>query len=526
MKLSVDTPARSYRVHHQGDSIVGVQAGGPTIPGKPEVLRSLPTCLAEGPDQPENSHYQEVAYAPQDLPPAAQTLLAEARPRWEGSEVRTLVSQGPLNNRIDLTFVGDGYTAEQKARFFEDTRRLTDDLFAQTTFNAYLPLFNVHAVFVPSKEEGVSDLQSKDTALGLYRSPQGSKRAIMPGNSRNIEKALKLAPDTDYPILVANDDYYGGLGGRYAITTRSPQSGTMVLRHELGHNFGNVGEEYDGGAVYQGANHSHQAHQVPWAHWAEGPVRAEPATSIAASYPWKNLSRGPVEIPLRVDGEQPARVDLKISTVGWETPQDVAVQLDGQNVPLKGRFTDDRSFFRLSEGTQWHPGAHKLRIQEQVKDGDNVLASVRANAYGADYDFTPGKIGAFPTFDQWGDHVGYRPTHEDCLMRDMEATEFCPVDRENMWKKFFQRVSLIDDVTLNDRNEVKVGTPDLPRLQIRWFQVDAENRSHELEELRDQATFAGEGREGSYKVQVRFAPPEVRQPAEGFVTERTFTLSR
>ena len=49
---------------------------------------------------------------------------------------------------------------------------------------------------------------------------------------------------------------WGGLGGRYAITTRSLTSGSMVLRHELGHNFSNVGEEYDGGQVYSGANFS------------------------------------------------------------------------------------------------------------------------------------------------------------------------------------------------------------------------------------------------------------------------------
>lgn len=522
MKISVEAPPRTYRVHQQGSEVLAVQPGGSAEPG---VLRSLPALLAEGPTQPETAPYEEVVYGEGNLPAAAQAHLAQAPESWEGSEVRTLVSQGPLNNRIDLTFVGDGYTAAQKARFFEDAQRLTEDLFAQTTFNSYLPLFNVHAVFVPSKEEGVSDVQSKQTALGLYRSPRGSKRAIMPGNTGAIEKALKLAPDTDFPILMANDDYYGGLGGRYAITTRSPQSGTMVLRHELGHNFGNVGEEYDGGAVYQGANHAHDCQHVPWAHWAEGPIRPEPATSLAAEYPWKNLAKGPLEIPLQVEGQQPARVDLKISTVGWETPQDVAVQLDGQAVPLNGRFTDDRSFFKLSEGTAWAPGRHTLKIQEQVKDGDNVLASVRANAFGADYDFTPGKIGAFPTFNQWGNHVGWRPTHEDCLMRDMEATEFCPVDRENMWKKFFQRVNLIDEVTLNERNEVKVATPDLPRLQIRWFQLDAENRSHELVELRDQPSFNADGLPGSYKVEVRFAPPEVRQPAEGFVTERTFTLS-
>ena len=43
---------------------------------------------------------------------------------------------------------------------------------------------------------------------------------------------------------------YGGLGGQFVIGTKSATTGTVVLRHEMGHNFINVGEEYDGGNVY------------------------------------------------------------------------------------------------------------------------------------------------------------------------------------------------------------------------------------------------------------------------------------
>ena len=34
----------------------------------------------------------------------------------------------------------------------------------------------------------------------------------------------------------------------------SPTTGTIGLRHELGHNFADIGEEYDGGQDYSGGN--------------------------------------------------------------------------------------------------------------------------------------------------------------------------------------------------------------------------------------------------------------------------------
>jgi hypothetical protein len=54
-----------------------------------------------------------------------------------------------------------------------------------------------------------------------------------------VEQHIKRS---DFPTLIGNDDYYGGLGGEFTISTRSLTSGTIVLRHELGHNLIYVGE--------------------------------------------------------------------------------------------------------------------------------------------------------------------------------------------------------------------------------------------------------------------------------------------
>ena len=259
-------------------------------------------------------------------------------------------------------------------------------MFVGQTFASYLPLFNVHAVFVPSNESGVSDGERKDTALSLYRSPAGSKRGIIPGDRWAAERALRLAPDTDYPILVANDDFYGGLGGRYAITTRSHNSGTMVLRHELGHNFGNVGEEYDGGQVYSGANHSRSA-SLKWDHWIDSEGQVQEARNLARGYPWKNLAEGPITVDFTVpegDENGPQQIGIDISSVGWETPEDVKIFIDGEEQRYEGVYTEGPQLFQAprSQGSgcrRPHPGdtAGGRRRQQRGGRGPDQLLSRR-----------------------------------------------------------------------------------------------------------------------------------------------------
>jgi hypothetical protein len=411
-------------------------------------------------------------------------------------------------------------------------------MFVGQTFASYLPLFNVHAVFVPSKESGLSDLTRKDTALKLQRSPAGSKRGILPGDRRAAEKAISLAPDTDYPILVANDDFYGGLGGRYAITTRSHNSGTMVLRHELGHNFGSVGEEYDGGQVYDGANHS-RSKNVPWTHWMDADGKVHEAEALATGYPWENLSKGDINLDFTVpkpDAKGPKQIGIDVSSVGWETENDVEILIDGKPQKYTGVYTEDRSFFRLNEATSLPPGKHRLTIREKNKDGNNVVAAIRINAYPADYDFTADRVGGYPSFDRDGRHVGYRPTHQSCLMRDMRSTKFCSVDQENMWHQFLNRVDLIDGVEVKPGEDgktqtVTVNTPDLPGLDVRWFKssVDAkgETKETEVESMRGQKSWLARNGEdsGDYRVEVRFATDEVRKYSERFRTEEKFRVA-
>jgi hypothetical protein len=500
-----------------------------------QVLRSIPFALAEE-LAASSDVYEELLISDE----TAKTLslfnhsLLNERVQIAGSELRTIVEQGPAANRICLTFLGDGYTEAQKDRFFEDVARLTQDIFGESTFASYLPLFNVYAVFTPSRDSGITDGSNrKQTAFGLYRSPAGSKRAIMPGNTGALETAIRLAPKTDYPIVIANDDYYGGLGGRYAITTRSIESGKIVLRHELGHNFGNVGEEYDGGQVYSGANSSRSSTNPSWSHWVDGNSRAYEMKMLDGQYLWQNLSTGPVRSRLNFPAPNAKGAywfDVNISSVGWESPQDVVILLDGQKVDVEGRYTSDRSFFKVVLNRSLMPGEHTLEIRDGGVDSNNVLAFANLYAYEGDYEFN-GKYGAFMTYDTNG-RMSYRPTHEQCLMRDMTTPHFCAVDQENMWIRFLDRSTLIDSLEIvkdpaGSSRSVVLSTPDLKGLEIRWsLRASPTSAERELVEFRDQKQFvlSPDLNPNELVARVRFVTPEVRKPSAKFSAERTVRI--
>ncbi len=511
-----------------GDEIrpVGVSQMASSSSLVPKLIKSIPQMLSED-SKPSASVYEEIEWPSQDLPNEYAHFAVSPRQAdlFPASEFRTIVEQGPAQNRICLTVVGDGYTQAEKEKFFSDVARMVDDLFNGKTFASYTALFNVYAVFVPSKDSGITDVTRKDTVFGLYRSPAGSKRAIMPGNPGAIDRAIAMAPKTDYPIVIANDDFYGGLGGQYAITTRSVESGKIVLRHELGHNFGNVGEEYDGGQVYSGANSS-ETTDVPWKQWLKsGQTKVENEMQmLGGAYVWKNLSTGPVvqhfDFPAPTS-KGPYWFEVLVSSVGWETLNDVEIMLDNRPLTVEGKGTSDRSFFNTARVQDLSPGPHTLEIREVRHDGNNVLAFADLYAYEADYDFTGG-TGAFTTFDAGG-NITYRPTHQHCLMRDMLHEYFCSVDQENMWLRFLERVHLVDQVQVT-ASDVKVQALKLNGLSVSWY-LKTNGVESEVASLKDRFSVPrAELARGNYTVRVTYQTPEVRKGNSHLTDQASFQI--
>lgn len=446
-------------------------------------------------------------------------------------EVMTLVDSGPAANRIDLVFMGDGYTAAERAKFFADIQRMVREMFEGPTFKSYLPVFNVHAVFRASNESGIgkNDLP-KDTAYQLYREGE-TLRAIYPGDTDAARASCAAAPGCDYPVIIANDPNYGGLGGEFAISTSSVTSGTVVLRHELGHNFGRVGEEYDGGG-YFGANTSASVSALKWRHWATlANTQAEPAVARFLAWPWHNLANGAFEAPFHSDGAY-TRAQIRFSASGIRTDDTLDVTLDAAPVPFHAPGNDDRGFHTIQYASGFAPGDHTLRFAERIADGDNWVSNLNVHEYGDGYHFDPAHVGAYPVFNRDSTVAGYRSNHETCLMRNMTSTSFCSVCQENNWLEFFGKVRLIDDLQASrGPQDVSVTLTTLKLGQLRSasdpgaVEITWKRNGVEVPALANRLAWSLPTRDatGLWTVDVRFVSPEIRKDTRN-VTRDTKTI--
>lgn len=376
-------------------------------------------------------------------------------------EVHPLVVSGPSSNRVDLVFFSDGYLPVERDKFLADAARLAEDISTNQTFATVRPLLNFWAAFSPSKESGIGvGGKPKDTPFGLYR--DGTElRGIYYDKPEVAEAACSsLGEQCDYPILLGNDPYYGGLGGDYTVITSSLANGPLVLRHELGHSIIGVGEEYDGGFAYFGVNAYHDLSEpIPWAHWLSSsqrkrhqPVpRVERSVMPIQQYPWTLLNTStPWSVTFTSSGTY-ARHLLRFSLSGLPEASDVRVELDGKDLRWAPRkdIGLDRWHYDIHKDQSLKLGEHEVKfiLLNEKRVGVAQLCSVEVLEFGDEEEFvsTPGNYGVYPTFSDKNE-TSYRPTNEDCLMRIVTSPNFCKVCIEGLWLSLLRRVNLVDDV--------------------------------------------------------------------------------
>ncbi|MGA4845015.1 M64 family metallopeptidase [Streptomyces sp. G5(2025)] len=239
------------------------------------------TASAAGPDRdpgPERRQTQRVEYftGPGAHPrhtevPAAEPLSAKERATIKGDgdgDVVPIVQTGPPGSKLDVVFIGDGYTASQQEDFHADVRANWAKVAAVQPYASYKSLFNVWAVNAVSRQSGVSgDPTSgtvKDTALGSAFYCDGIERLLCVDTNK-VESYAKKAADPDLVIVLANSTKYGGAGynditspsGYDGIATASSDHARsdQVLVHETGHSLGKLADEYwyDEYGTYTGA---------------------------------------------------------------------------------------------------------------------------------------------------------------------------------------------------------------------------------------------------------------------------------
>lgn len=156
--------------------------------------------------------------------------------------------KGAPEKSIDIVVLPEGYTQEEMEKFRQDCEEFSKGLLSYPPFDQYATHFTINAVMAPSQESGVDipgDSIWKNTLLDFSFSSLGIERYLM---SNSVHKMHDVAANTPYDLIyiLVNSDKYGGgaIYNFYSVSSMDNRLSAGVYRHEFGHLFGGLGDEY------------------------------------------------------------------------------------------------------------------------------------------------------------------------------------------------------------------------------------------------------------------------------------------
>ncbi|UCG24346.1 MAG: hypothetical protein JSW55_19870, partial [Chloroflexota bacterium] len=177
------------------------------------------------------------------------------------------LSSGRSDNRVDILFLGDGYTETQQAKFSSDVAGIAADFFDISPLAEYANFVITHSLFVTSAQAGAdhplyqdgcqSSSCCADTAMlsdplqGTFVNTAFDARyctnnihRLLTVNFSKVLAAAAAVPEWDEIIVVVNDPTYGGAGGSFSVVS-THASATRIAQHEYGHSFVGLADEYE-----------------------------------------------------------------------------------------------------------------------------------------------------------------------------------------------------------------------------------------------------------------------------------------
>jgi hypothetical protein len=180
--------------------------------------------------------------------------------------VWTVFEHGDPSEKVDLLFLGDGYTEAEIAKFHAHVERLAAALFRWAPFSSRRTDFNVRAIDTPAAYSGISRPRAgvhRKSPLGASYNIFDSERYVLTLDDRAWRDVAAAAP-YDFVMILVNERKYGG-GGIYQLySTAAADSGfaDYLLVHEFGHHFAALGDEYYTSPVAY--EEFHGAMDEPW----------------------------------------------------------------------------------------------------------------------------------------------------------------------------------------------------------------------------------------------------------------------
>lgn len=160
---------------------------------------------------------------------------------------------GETAHKVDLLMLGDGYAADELAKFEADARRMAAHLFSVSPFRERASDFNVWALTVPVPVSGVSRPSTglhRAGATGLRYDIFGSERYALSLDNRAWRELAQHAP-YDAVEIIFNSETYGGGGifGQFSTAAAGNDWAGYLFVHEFAHHFAGLADEYYTSAV-------------------------------------------------------------------------------------------------------------------------------------------------------------------------------------------------------------------------------------------------------------------------------------
>lgn len=186
-------------------------------------------------------------------------MICSVLPASAQSQLVTILTNGPVSNRLNIVVLSEGYTTNQLGQFLVDATNTLTVFLSESPYQEYQNYFNTFALQVASSNSGSSHYGvPKNTYFSSSYDPYSDLLITIPPNDADTNydhgqgkvDALLQAnlPNCQLPIMLVNDPTPGGSddgAGKIAIAATATGSAVFAV-HESGHVLANLGDEYTG----------------------------------------------------------------------------------------------------------------------------------------------------------------------------------------------------------------------------------------------------------------------------------------
>lgn len=316
-----------------------------------------------------------------------------------GAYVYEALKNGPPQKSVDVVFVAEGYTAEDKDKFQADVNRFMGWMFEIEPYRGAKEKFNLTGLMRPSPESAMDEPRQnifRKTLLNASFNAFDLDRYMLIEDGHRLREVAAEVP-YDAIVVLVNSKRYGGGGiyNDYCVTTVDNERSKAVFIHEFGHSFAGLGDEYYTSDVSYND------------FYPKGVEPLEPnITALLDPHhvKWAHLLSPGIQIPTEYGKE---RIEA-LQAEARKTSQEAAQRVES----AKGKGASEKEIKKIQE----QAGKAVKKIEARIEDVQKEYASV--------YD----KVGVFEGAGYSSKGL-YRPMVY-CLMISSPEQEFCLVCRE------------------------------------------------------------------------------------------------